>query len=404
MESILGQVKDKAMAEFAKSERERMRLEDEVDTVKIEARAASLHAEELQREKDALVARFVGQREAVEDAKRDVVAENETLKKQVGQLQMQVDVLAAERRGVEEEREAVLMQEDGLAKKCAQMEERLSEARTNDSSAQEQAALAQKSDKGTAAQLMSALQTIQLLEGDTESLKEQVATLTDECQVARAESTSLKTQVTSLKAIADSYDAMVVSSEKDRADAAAAKAELDSTTGANSVLNSVIDNVNVERVVFRLMMRKMGDKRAKAVALTNKQRDRIGELTQQLLDARAQADAARPDMDRMRQSMGTQRKYLRQIEDEHTSLTADVAQLNSQLGGLKSDNDATNERLDVAMKDKAMAEAQIVVLKAKVAASHALEAVLKDMDSFKALQTQTAALSEGISILAQKGR
>ena len=356
--------------------------------------------DQLSADKQALHSQYLGRIEEIQTKQKTTYVDNEKLKRENEKLSIKIDVIIAQKEGLEKEKREVLEQEGGIAKKMTWLEERLEEERGNSASLSDHLKVARREGRESAQQALDLQVQYDILKGENKRLHvdlEGARTNADKLEMHVGHLTS---QMKLSEAIAAEHDELITKFHENQNKLRTAESELKANLAREQTLVAHVEAATQERVVYRIMLRSLFDKRNKIKAQCEAMEQRMQGFQDELIAAQNSGGGlSGASVDDVK----NEREYLLELENENEGLKADLQISKDECGHLHDELEETREVCDGLKTDKAKVLGQCDVLRGKVAAAKKLEEILKGMDSFIQLKDMGDSLATNLNQFLMAG-
>jgi chromosome segregation ATPase len=400
IEMMLAQIKQKAAEERKEMEAKHRKTTEQVEQLQVELQQSQWEVDQLSADKQALHSQYLGRIEEIQTKQKTTYVDNEKLKRENEKLSIKIDVIIAQKEGLEKEKREVLEQEGGIAKKMTWLEERLEEERGNSASLSDHLKVARREGRESAQQALDLQVQYDILKGENKRLHvdlEGARTNADKLEMHVGHLTS---QMKLSEAIAAEHDELITKFHENQNKLRTAESELKANLAREQTLVAHVEAATQERVVYRIMLRSLFDKRNKIKAQCEAMEQRMQGFQDELIAAQNSGGGlSGASVDDVK----NEREYLLELENENEGLKADLQISKDECGHLHDELEETREVCDGLKTDKAKVLGQCDVLRGKVAAAKKLEEILKGMDSFIQLKDMGDSLATNLNQFLMAG-
>lgn len=390
---MLAQIQQKAAEERKEMELKHQKTGEQVEQLQVELQQTQWEVDQLQADKEALHSQYLGRIEEIQTKQKATYVENERLKRENEKLSIKIEQVSAQKENLEQEKRDVLEAEGGIAKKMKWLEERLDEQRGTSESLTSNLSVARREGRESAQQALG-------LQVQYDILKVENKRLHVDLEGARANAEKLEMQVVALtsqlklsEAIAAEHDELITKFHDNQNKLRVAESELKANLSREQTLVAHVEAATQERVVYRIMLRSLFDKRNQIKAQCAAMAERMESFQDELIAAQNIGGMGGGTAEDMK----NEREYLIEIENENESLKADLLISREECGHLRDELADIRESCDALKTDKAKVLGQCDVLRGKVAAAKKLEEILKGMDSFIQLKDMGSSLATNLN-------
>lgn len=338
IDTMLAQIKAKAAQERQEMEAKHRKTDDALEELRVKLQQSQWEVDQLDTDKRAVHSQYLGRIEEIQTKQKATIMDNEKLKRENEKLSIRMDVIKAQKEALEKEKREVLEAEGGIAKKMAWLEERLEEERESNRSLEEQLKVARRENRESAQQALELQVQYDILTGENKRLRVDLDQSRASVDKLEMQNGHLASQMKLSEAIAAEHDELISKFHENQNKLRVAESELKANLAREQTLVSHVEAATQERVVYRIMLRSLFDKRNTIKAQCAQMTERMEQFQDELIKAQNSGGGG-TDMDGIK----NEREYLLEIEKDNEELKADKLIMQDQIEHLEHEVEETRD-------------------------------------------------------------